>query len=72
MEISGGTRFKSRNNTNLLIYNMDAGGSQPIHGAYWSGSDEGWMPLTWTADGFQVEGERRPLDIIWDNTLIAA
>lgn len=71
MEITGGVRFKSRNNTDLLIYNMDAGGSHPIHGAYWSGDEEGWIPVTWSALGEQVEGRKMPLDIEWENTILA-
>jgi hypothetical protein len=63
--------FKSRNGTDLKLYNMAAGGSMPIHGAYYSGTEEEWIPVAWDEYG-KVQGNRQhPLDIDFEQTVIA-
>lgn len=37
---------------------------RPIHGAYYSGEEHGWIPISWKADG-SWEDETHYLDIVW-------
>lgn len=68
--IENAQQFRSRNGTNLQIYNLNAGGSSPIHGSYWSGTEEGWIPLAWDKMG-KVQGDRiHPLDIDYEQTVL--
>ena len=56
-----------------MIYNMSGGGEHPIHGAYWAGEKEGWIPITWQENGrYRPNGVPHPLDIDWEQTGIEA
>jgi hypothetical protein len=41
----------------IIIYNKSAGGTYPIHGAWWNGEE--WIPSAWKRNGkkFDWEGE---------------
>lgn len=72
MAVSEGFEYRSRDNSAIVIYNMDAGGERPIHGAYFVDEDQGWIPIGWDGQG-RVWGDREhPLDIDWENTRVAA
>lgn len=48
----------------VLIYNIHAGGTHPIHGAYWAGDDQfQWVQTAWTLSGKLIAGENSPLDL---------
>lgn len=72
MELAPEFKYKSRNFTSLRVYSFDAGGTMPIHGAYWSGEEEGWIPISWHDDGRVDKSRKSPLDLVLDNTEIAA
>ena len=64
---TSGTTFvrgKTRGGGELRIYDDDAGGEYPIHGAWWYEAEKRWIPAAWTKDGFVVEEDQpRSLDI---------
>lgn len=62
--------FFSKDGTPLRIYDNDAGGEYPIHGAYYSGDH--WIPISWSAEGKKFVGSNtfHVLDIDWDQTQV--
>ena len=65
--VSSGSNFvrgKTRDGGEIRIYDDDAGGLHPIHGAYWYQAEERWIPVAWTAEGFIIGKDTpRSLDI---------
>lgn len=51
--------------TIVKIYNTNAGGEYPIHGAYNAGDDE-WILACWTKEGRKFNGTRHELDLLDD------
>lgn len=70
MENTNGVDYFSRDGTGVLIYNMDAGGSRPIHGAYYSGETGGWIPQGWDGQGRVWGDQPHPLDIDWESAKV--
>lgn len=56
----------------VIIYNTEAGGSHPIHGAYWGGptsfeeSDYAfeWIPTCWMKNGRRFKERVSDLDLV--------
>ena len=58
-------QYRTRNGKKVRIYAADGQGKKSVHGAYWDGFVEGWIPLSWTKYGkFDLYQEIQPLDII--------
>ena len=58
--------IKSDGGVLCIIYSFSGGGKRPIHGAYYAGEEQGWVPLSWFTDGTYVSansGIRSGLDI---------
>lgn len=62
MVISPTLKYLTRAGTPVKIYSRDAGGSHPIHGAYWDGTR--WVLAAWTKEGLVYTGQIRNLDIV--------
>jgi hypothetical protein len=57
-------RGKTRDGGEIRIYDDDAGGDYPIHGAYWNEAEKAWFLVAWTSEGFVIGKETpRSLDI---------
>ena len=56
--------IKSKSGALVIVYTREAGGIQPIHGAYLSRSSDAnvWMPCSWTEDGYRIS-KNRPTDL---------
>lgn len=69
MEISQAEHFKvkTRAGADAVIYNMDGGGTLPIHGAVWNGVY--WDIRRWLQGGNVYPMEHHPDDIDWDGSL---
>ena len=57
--------YSTRNGMKVRIYAVDGQGKKSVHGAYWDGFVEGWVPLSWTKCGkVDLYQEIQPLDLI--------
>ena len=57
--------YSTRNGMKVRIYAADGQGKKSVHGAYWDGFVEGWIPLSWTKYGkVDVYQEIQPMDLI--------
>ena len=57
-------RGKTRGGSEIRIYDDDAGGEYPIHGAWFYQAEARWIPAAWTKEGFVIEKDQpRQLDI---------
>lgn len=58
------SKLRTLNGTAVILYNLDAGGRYPLHGAYWSGEE--WLVTCWKSNGkkFDWTEEPHPLDIV--------
>jgi purine nucleoside permease len=70
MELTEGFKYQTANGTPIIIYNMAAGGTQCIHGAYWSGPEEEWVLIAWEKEGKFQGNRKHPMDIDWGKTKI--
>lgn len=52
----------SNSGTKCVIYSTAAGGSYPIHGAYYAGGGE-WIATAWSIDGSHFTGRSSGIDI---------
>jgi hypothetical protein len=59
----------TRGGSRVIFYAEHSEGSNPVHGAYWTGEE--WLPVAWTTDGLLEEGKQSSLDIDY-NTLYKA
>lgn len=58
-------QYRTRNGLKVRIYAVDGHGHKSVHGAYWDGFVEGWIPLSWTKYGkVDLYQEIQPLDLI--------
>ena len=62
MVISPALQYLTRVGTPVKIYSVNAGGDNPIHGAYFSG--DRWVLAAWTKEGLVYTGQVRNLDIV--------
>ena len=46
-----------------IIYTVSGKGPQPIHGAYWSGDELGWLMTQWDKEGQRNPGNVSKLSI---------
>ena len=44
--------FESDGGIPIIVYTTSGGGARPIHGAYYADKKFGWMPITWSAEGY--------------------
>ena len=57
--------YSTRNGMKVRIYAVDGQGKKSVHGAYWDGFVEGWVPLSWTKYGkVDLYQEIQPLDLV--------
>ena len=49
------------NGTDVILYNNEAGGLYPIHGAYLA--DDEWILAAWTAQGRKFKDVQHELDL---------
>lgn len=62
-ESSVGKKYRTRVDTEVIIYSVYGAGEFPIHGAYNSG--QGWVIAAWAANGSSSNtGRLRSLDIV--------
>mgnify|MGYP001560153287 CR=1 FL=1 len=58
-------RQKTRDGQEVIVYNTDGGGDYPLHGAWWDGAEQRWIPHAWSKDGYVIDKKNeRALDVI--------
>jgi hypothetical protein len=58
-------QYRTRDGREVQIYDVDAGGKYPVHGAVLSsGTDGDWASSGWTERGQHWEVEKGPLDLV--------
>jgi len=63
-------RVKTRSGADAIIYNLNGGGENPIHGAVWNG--EFWEIRTWQIDGYRYPNDANDDDLDWDGYVDAS
>lgn len=56
-------KYRTRDGREVRIYATDAGGKQPVHGAYLS-KEGAWKVTYWKEEGMWVRGQSTNLDLI--------
>ena len=54
MAISGFPEIKTDQGHRVIIYSTNAGGDQPIHGAWFCDLTNSWLVTAWSEDGLRI------------------
>jgi hypothetical protein len=57
--------IRTRAGSNVTIYNDQAPGPRPWHGAYEAG-EEGWMVCSWLSNGRYMDSKYTSLDLVFE------